>query len=287
LTAVVLPAAFVVLWGSGFIAAKVGVAGAEPMTFLALRYAIVTALMGVVVVVSRAPWPASRAEAAHIAVAGVFMQTVYFGAAWVSMSQGVGAAVAAIIVTTHPVLTAMLAGPVLGERVSPRQAVGFVLGLAGVVLVVANKLALGLGTPVAMAWSVLSLLGMTIGTLYQKRYCPRMDPRSGGVIQFAVGCATALPLALLFEDMRIAWSIDVALALVYVSVVISLVSVTLLAVMIRRGEVTRGASLFFLVPPVAAVVAWLVLGETLAPLSILGMAVAAAGVALVVAPARA
>lgn len=281
-----MPAAFVLLWSSGFIAAKLGLTGAEPMTFLALRYAIVTVLMGIVVAVSRAPWPASRAEALHIAVAGLFMQTVYFGAAWVSMAQGVGAAVAAVIVCTHPVLTAILAGPLLGERVSRRQAAGFALGAAGVVLVVWNKLALGLGTPAGMAWSFLSLVGMTIGTLYQKRHCPRMDPRTGGVIQFAVGAATAVPLALAFEDLSVVWSVDVVLALAYVSVGISLVSVTLLAIMIRQGAVTRVASLFFLVPPSAALIAWLALGETLAPLALGGMALAAAGVALVVAPTR-
>jgi len=286
-TTIGLPASFVVLWSSGFVAAKLGLADADPLTLLGLRYAIVTALMAVVVALSWAPWPASRAEALHIAVAGFFMQTVYFGAAWVSMGAGVGAAVNAIIVCTYPVLTALVAGPLLGERVSRRQAAGFALGALGVVLVVANKLALGLGTPAGMAWSFVSLLGITIGTLYQKRHCPRMDPRTGGVIQFAVGAATTAPLAAILEDGRIAWTAEVIGALVYVSVVISLVSITLLAVMIRRGAMTLVASLFFLVPPTTALFAWAILGEGLAPTALAGMACAATGVALVVLPKRA
>jgi drug/metabolite transporter (DMT)-like permease len=276
-----------VLWSSGFVAAKLGLVGADPLTLLGLRYAIVTALMAVVVALSRAPWPASIAEGLHIAVAGFFMQTVYFGAAWVSMGAGVGAGVNAVIVCTYPVLTAIVAGPLLGERVSPRQAAGFALGAAGVVLVVWNKLALGLGTPAGMAWSFVSLIGITVGTLYQKRRCPRMDPRTGGVIQFAVGAVTATLLALLFEDRHVEWTIEVVGALAYVSIVISLVSITLLTVMIRQGAVTRVASLFFLVPPCAALVAYLVLGETFAPMAQAGMALAALGVALVVVPARA
>lgn len=275
------------LWSSGFVAAKLGLVGADPLTLLALRYAIVTALMAVVVGVSAAPWPATLAEAWHIAIAGFFMQTVYFGAAWVSMGAGVGAGVNAIIVCTYPALTALVAGPLLGERVSRRQAAGFALGALGVVLVVANKLALGLGTPAGMAWSFVSLIGITVGTLYQKRYCPRMDPRTGGVIQFSVGALTVTPLALAFEDRHVDWSIEVIGALAYVSIVISLVSITLLAVMIRRGAMTRVASLFFLVPPCTALIAWLALGETFASTALIGMACAAAGVALVVVPARA
>ncbi|MSP82515.1 MAG: DMT family transporter [Alphaproteobacteria bacterium] len=281
-----VPVTFVLLWSSGFIAAKAAVGGAEPLTLLALRYAIVTFLMAVVVAISAAPWPRTARDAVHIVAAGLFMQVVYFGAAWVSMAAGVGAGVNAVIVCAYPVITAIAAGPILGERINPRQWAGFALGALGVVLVVWNKLELGLGTPAGMAWSFVSLAGITVGTLYQKRYCAAMDPRTGGLIQFTVTAIVIGALALVFEDGRIAWTWEVILGLGYVAIVTSLVSITLLLAMIRRGELARVASVFFLVPPSAALIAYLVLGETFAPIALAGMGLTAVGVALVVSPRR-
>ncbi len=281
-----VPALFVLLWSSGFIAAKAGLTAAEPLTFLALRFALVGLLMLAVVLVMRAPWPRTWREVGHIAVAGAMMQAVYFGGAWVSMSMGVGAGTAALIVCLQPVFTALVAGPLLGETVGRRQWAGLALGFLGVVLVVERKLEAGLGTPAGIAFSFLSLAGITVGTLYQKRFCPGMDPRSGGLVQFVTAAALLIPLALLFEDGRIAWTLEFVAALAYVAIVLSLVSVSLLFVMIRRGQASRVTSLFFLVPAVTAVMAWATLGETMSPLGIAGMALAVAGVALVVMPKR-
>ena len=282
--ALAIPILFVLLWSSGFIAAKIGVRDAGPLTFLTLRFSIVAILMLTIAFAMRAPWPSSGREVGHIAVTGVLMQAGYFGGAWVSMSMGVGAGVSALIVCMQPILTAIVAGPLLGERVGPRQWLGLALGFAGVAMVVAKKLELGFGTPAGMAWSFVALLCITAGTLYQKRHCPHMDPRTGGTIQFVMGIVILAPLALLFEDQTINWSVDFVLALVYVAIFLSLISITLLTIMIRRGQASRMTSLFFLVPPTAAAMAWVMLGESLTPLGMVGMVLAVIGVALVMVP---
>jgi len=281
-SAVAVPALFVLLWSSGFIAAKAGLSAAEPLTFLALRFALVSLLMLGVIAVTRAPFPRSWGEVGHIAVAGALMQAVYFGGAWVSMSTGVGAGTAALIVCMQPIFTAMAAGPLLGEIVGRRQWLGLGLGFLGVALVVEQKLALGLGTPAGIAFSFLALAGITAGTLYQKRFCPTMDPRTGGLVQFVTAAVLLLPLALLLEEGRVEWTLEFVAALLYVAVVLSLVSVSLLFVMIRRGEAARVTSLFFLVPPTTALMAWLALGETMSAVTVAGLLVAVVGVALVV-----
>jgi drug/metabolite transporter (DMT)-like permease len=281
-----IPATFVVLWSSGFVAVKVGLAHAETLTFLSLRYALVTVLMLAVALVMRAPWPRSWRQTAHIAIAGVMLQAVYFGGVWISMGKGVGAGVSALIVCMQPVLTAVMVGPLLGERVTARQWLGLVLGVLGVALVVSNKLALGLGTGEGMAWSVVALLGITFGTLYQKKFCPDIDARSGVTVQFAVSTVLIYPLALWLETGRIDWTPEFMFSLGYVAVFLSLISISLLTIMIRRGEASRMTGLFFLVPPCAMVLAYLVLDEPIGAVALAGMVIAALGVALVMAPAR-
>ncbi len=285
-TIVVIPAAFVMLWSSGFIAAKVGLANAETLTFLSLRYAVVTLLTAVVAVVMGAPWPTSWREVAHIAVAGALLQALYFGGVWLAMGMGVGAGVAALIVCMQPILTAAVVGPLLGESVTLRQWLGLLLGFAGVGLVVAHKLALGLGSVEGMVWAFVGLLGITFGTLYQKKFCADMDPRTGSAIQFLVATILISPLALLFEDLRINWTPAFIGALFYMAVFISLISMVLLTIMIRRGAVSRMTSMFFLVPPVATVLGYFILGEEVGSIAMIGMAVAVVGVALVVLPPR-
>ncbi len=286
LTHAAIPALFVVLWSSGFIAAKIGLAHAETLTFLGLRYGVATLLMAGVAVAMRAPWPKDWREAGHIAVTGVMLQAIYFGGVWLAMGSGVGAGVAALIVCLQPAVTAALVGPLLGERVTRRQWLGLMLGIAGVALVVSRKLALGLGSAEGMAWAFVGLLGITFGTLYQKKFCSMMDPRSGAALQFLTATLLVVPLALIFEDGVIHWTPAFVASLAYVAVFLSLISMTLLTVMIRRGEVSRMTSLFFLVPPGATLLAYLVLDEPVGPTALAGMAVAVIGVALVMAPAR-
>lgn len=283
---VVIPTVFVLLWSSGFIAAKTGLGSADPITFLTLRFALATLLMLGVVLIMRAPWPTTWKDVRHYAILGLMMQAIYFGGAWISMGSGVGAGTSALILSMQPVLTAVVAGRLLGETARPRQWLGLLVGFVGVGLVVEHKLWGGLGTPIGMFWSFISLLGITAGTLYQKRFCPRMDPRSGGLVQFIAAVVVLLPLALFLEEGRIVWTAEFVGALFYVSIFLSLISITLLTVMIKCGQASKITSLFFLVPPITALMAWAVLGETMSGMAIVGLGCAVAGVALVVVPPR-
>lgn len=276
-----MPAVFVFLWSTGFIGAKFGLPYVEPLTFLALRFAIVLALLLALIVATGAPWPRDLRQVGHIAVAGMLVHATYLGGVFASIAHGVDAGVSALIVGVQPVLTALLAGPLLGERVTARQWAGLALGTAGVGLVVWRKLGLGEGTPLGMGLSVVGLLGITFGTLYQKRFCAAMDLRTGSLVQFAASLALLGPLALLLESNEVQWTAEFALAMFWMTVVMSLGAITLLMLLIRRGAASRLASLFFLVPPTTALLAWGLFGETLGPTALLGMALAAAGVALV------
>jgi drug/metabolite transporter (DMT)-like permease len=277
-----LPALFVFLWSTGFLGAKLGLPHAGPLTFLALRFALVAALLLLLALATRAPWPRRPGEVAHYAAAGLLVHAVYLGGVYVAIARGVEAGVSALIVCLQPLLVAATAGLLLGERVTARQWLGLALGLAGAALVLARKLGHGAGG--GDAWGVLAcvagLLGITAGTLYQKRHCAGMDLRPGNVVQFAASAiATGVP-ALLLEDNRIAWTGEFAFALLWLVVVLSLGAISLLYVLIRRGAASRVSSLFFLVPPTTALIAWPLFGETLGPPELAGMALAAAGVAL-------
>jgi len=280
------PFAFIVIWASGYVVAKAAAPHAEPLSFLVVRYAGVIVLMAVLAWLARAAWPARRAEVAHLALAGVAIQAIYLGGVWVAVKQGMPAGVAALIVNLQPVLTAV-AGRALGEQVRPRQWLGLVLGFAGVSLVVSNKMSgAGLGWA-SVLLAVLALLSMTAGTLYQKRFIPRFDLRTGQVVQFAASLAVTLPMALAFESFRIEWNVPVLAALLWSIVVLSGGGISLLFLMIRHGAATEVTSYMYLVPAVTAVMAWAMFDERLGAVAVTGMVVTIAGVALVVrAPAR-
>lgn len=277
-----MPFVFVVLWSTGFIGAKYGLPYAEPLTFLSLRYALVIALMGAIALASRAPWPRSAREAMHIGVTGVLVHALYLGGVFVAIHRGLPAGIAALVVGLQPLLTAVGAGLLLGERVSARQWAGLALGLAGVALVVGSRLGADAVAADGLAPMLLpalaALAGITAGTLYQKRFCPRFDLRSGAVLQFVPSLALTLLVAQGSETMAVAWSGDFVFALLWLVVVLSIGAITLLNLLIRSGSAVNVASLFYLTPPTTAVMAWLLFGERLAPLALAGMAVAVAGV---------
>ncbi len=276
-----LPVLFVLLWSSGFIGAKLGLPYAEPMTFLGLRFAIVTAMMLAASLALGARWPASPREAMHIVVAGVLLQGVYLGGVYIGIAKGVGAGIAALIVGLQPILTAALVRRFLGERVSARQWLGFVLGLVGVVLVVTSRLGLDIGHLWGVVATLVALAGVTLGMLYQKRFCAGMDLRSGTAIQNGVAAAMMLVGALLFEDMRIEWTPSFLFALAWLALPLSVGATLLLYYLLRLGTATRLMSVLYLVPPVTALMAYAAFGESLNPPALLGMGVAVAGVALV------
>jgi drug/metabolite transporter (DMT)-like permease len=277
----VMPGLFVVLWSSGFIGAKYGLPYAEPFTYLAMRFWLVTALLATIAWLGGAHWPRGRGELAHLAIAGLLVHGVYLSGAFTSMFHGVEAGVSALIVGVQPPLTAALAGPFLGERVTARGWLGLGLGFVGVVLVVINKLELGLGTPLGMVLSGMALVGITLGTLYQKRYCSGMDIRSGGVVQFAAAGVLVTLLAFALETRRVAWTPTFLFALGWMVLVMSLGAITLLYLLIRRGEAYRVSTLFFLVPATTAVMGYVAFGERLAPIALVGMVLVAVGAALV------
>jgi drug/metabolite transporter (DMT)-like permease len=275
------PGLFVLLWSTGFIFAKMGLPYAEAFTFLTWRFAIVTLLMFAVALATRAPWPRDLKMSGHIAVVGVLMHGTYLGGTFAAIGAGVSAGVAALIVGLQPLLTATVVGPLLGERVSPRQWLGLVLGFGGVALVLWNKLALAEAPLWGYGFSFLSLLGITVATLYQKRYCSTMDWRSGGVIQYAAAAIAMLPPALLFETGVVHWTAEFVVAIGWLVVMLSFGAITLLNWLIRRGAAAKIASLFYLVPPVVAVESYVIFDEVLRPAALVGMALTAFGVALV------
>jgi drug/metabolite transporter (DMT)-like permease len=275
-----MPGLFVVLWSTGFIGAKLGLPYAGPMTFLSLRFTLVAAVMLLVAGLTRAAWPGARG-AAHAALVGLLIQFCYLGGVFFGISRGVSAGLAALIVGIQPLLTAGFAGAVLGERVTARQWVGLGLGLGGVALVVAEKLTFSGAQLAGLLAVVGALFGITFGTLYQKRHCSGIDLRTATVLQNASAGAAMILCALLFEPLRIEWTGAFLFALGWLCLVLSVGATMLLLWLIRRGAAARVASLFYLVPPVTAFMAFLLFGETLGLAALAGFGLTVAGVALV------
>lgn len=292
LLAALAPAVFVLLWATGFIGAKLGLPYAEPGTFLALRFVIVVLLLAPLLLVLPGQRLGGWRQVGHVAVVGALMHGVYLGGVFAAIGRGMPAGLSALIVALQPLLTAALVGPLLGERVRPRQLLGLLLGLVGVGLVLSGKLAVGEGAGVghlfrgfgldALAFNVAALLGITTATVYQKRFAQHVPLLGGAVVQYLAAAAVVGLPALLFESNRIVWSGQFVFALGYLVLVLSLGAVSLLMLLIRWGEAARTASLFYLVPPVTAVIAFLLFDERLGPVALAGMAVTVLGVALVV-----
>jgi drug/metabolite transporter (DMT)-like permease len=279
-----LPIFFVLLWSTGFIVAKFGLPYAPPLTFLVLRCAGVLLVLVPCVLLWKAPWP--KGSIVHIGVAGLLLQAGYLAGVWCAIKLGMPAGLSALIVGMQPILTAF-AAPLIGEKVRPLQWLGLVFGIAGVALVVAAKIRLAGLSIEAIAFCVMALLSITAGTLYQKRYCPRFDLRTGAVIQFSASALLLLPFAVLFEDFgpglaTVEWSASFVGALLWSIFVLSIAAIFLLFKLIRRSDATEVTSLLYLTPPTTAVMAWLMFGEAFSMLGIIGMAVAVVGVACVV-----
>ncbi len=275
-----MPGLFVLLWSTGFIGARMGMPHAEPLTFLSLRFALTALLLGSAAILWRAPWPARRADWGHLAVSGILMHGVYLGGVFVAIRLGLEAGLAALIVGLQPLLVAATSPWLLHERVGPRGWVGLCAGLVGVFLILARKLGTGSGQVLGVGACVAALAGITIGTLYQKRFCTAQDLRSGNFVQFAAAAAACWAGALLVETRHIDWTPELVFALLWLVLVLSVGAITLLYLLLRRGAAAHVASLFFLVPPTTALIAWFLFGERLGPVEITGMLVAVAGVAI-------
>lgn len=274
------PFVFLLLWSAGFPVAKLGLQHAEPLTLLALRYVIVLAVLIPVAIVMRPPLPKTWRAAGDVAVVGFLIQVVYFGLCYLAFKSGVSAAAVAIIVCLQPILVAIAAPRMVGEAISPKGWLGLFLGLAGAVTVILSRGNFGGDAPMGLALTVVALFGITGGTLYEKRFGATQHPVTANMIQYAVGALFTLPAALLSEGMQIAWDWQFVGVMAYLVLGNSLLAITLLLAMIRAGEVSRVSALFYLVPPLAALFAWPMLGEHMPPLGWIGMALAAVGVAL-------
>lgn len=274
------PAVFVFLWSTGFIAAKYGLPYAEPLTLLWVRMAAVVAILALIVLIWRPRWP-NLTEAGHSIVVGLLVHGCYLGGVFVAISQGVPAGISALLPGLQPVLMATLANRWLGERVTSWQWAGLALGLLGVLLVLNDREIVGAGTPLGWIASVVSLLGITVGTLYQKRHGGAIDWRSGNLIQYAAVTLFFLIGALLFETGGIRWTTEFVLAMTWLVVVLSIFAVALMYWLIRRAAAANVASLFYLVPATTAFLAWMLFGERLNMLAIAGMALCAGAVLIV------
>jgi len=274
------PGVFVLLWASGFVGAKFGLAYAEPLTFLSIRMIAVVALLAIILAVTRPKWPGA-AGMVHSAATGIMVHGLYLGGVFVSIENGVSAGLAALIVSLQPVLTSTTANRWLGERVLARQWLGLALGLLGVYLILQDKTASGGATPFGRLAATVALLGITAGTLYQKRFGGGMDWRPALCIQYAAAAILFSFGAFAFETRAVHWTPQFLLALGWLIFGLSLGAIWLYYYMIRRAAATRVTSLFYLTPPTTALMAWAAFDEQLAPLALVGMAVCVVGVFLV------
>jgi drug/metabolite transporter (DMT)-like permease len=274
------PFLFIFLWSTGFIGAKYGLPYAEPLSFLLIRYGLVIVLMTVIALATRAPWPKDPKQWVHIGVSGVLVHAVYLGGVFVAIKHGLPTGVTALVVGMQPLLTALGAGWLLGEQVSGRQWGGLALGFVGVGLVVSGRFGEAALGPMLVP-ALVALLGITAGTLYQKRFCAQFDLRTGSVIQFVpTAILTAIAVAM-FEEFRIEWTPDFIFALGWLVLVLSLGAISLLNLLIRAGSAVNVASLFYLTPISTAVIAWVIFGEKLTSTAAIGMLLAVSGVYLV------
>ncbi len=283
----IAPVFFVFLWSTGWISAKYAAPHADPLWFLTIRFACAGALIAAFAFAVRAPWPQDGRGWAHAIVSGVLLHGLYLGGVWWAVKHGLSASYSGLLAALQPLLTALLAPYLLGERVTARQWLGVAFGLAGVLLVLSPKLA---APPAETAWipllvNVGAMLAVTAGSFYQKRFVPVADLRTVTAVQYLGALIVVAPVALLTESLRFDGSAEVLLTLAWSVLMLSVFSIAVMLTMIRRGEVTRVSALIYLVPATVAAQAWLLFGETLTGVQLLGMVLTVAGVHLATAKA--
>lgn len=282
-----MPAVFVLIWSTGFIVARYGMPYAPPLSFLALRYALSIVCFLPWIVWAGVRWPQGRAQWGHLAVTGMLMHAGYLGGVWVAVKAGMGSGLSSLVVGLQPVLTAIWLSRMGGadSRVTARQWLGLTLGFAGLVMVVWRKFEGGTPGDTATVFNLMAaltaLLCITVGTLYQKRYVQRCDVRTANATQLIAALLVTLPLALL-ETEPMQWNAQLAGAMAWSVLGLTLGGSSLLYMLIQRGAAASVTSLMYLVPPCTAAIAWLLFAEPITPLTLLGTAITALGVGLVV-----
>jgi drug/metabolite transporter (DMT)-like permease len=277
----VMPAVFVMIWSTGFIVARFGMPYAPPMSFLAVRYALSVLCFLPWILLARVAWPNTRMQWLHLGVAGVLMHAMYLGGVWAAVKAGMGSGLSALFVGLQPVLTGIWLSAT-GSRVTSRQWAGLLLGFLGLALVVSRKFgAGGEANVLTLSLALLALMGITVGTLYQKRFVAPCDVRSANAVQLAAAFVVTLPLALL-ETEAMVWNAQLAGAMAWSVLALSLGGSSLLYLLIQRGAAASVSSLMYLVPPTTAVIAWMLFDEPITGITLLGTGLTALGVALVV-----
>ena len=286
-----MPAVFVLIWSTGFVVAKYGLPFAPPLTFLSIRYALSLLCFLVWIALARVSWPRGRQQWLHLAVSGMLIHAGYLGGVWVAIKAGMGSGLASLMVGLQPVLTALWVSSMTStdggaEKVTQRQWLGLALGLGGLVLVVSRKFGSTQEvTAYTLAAITIALVSITVGTLYQKRHVQPADVRGANAVQIAAAFAVTLPLAL-FETEAVTWTPQFMGALAWSVLVLTLGGSSLLYLLIQRGAATAVTSLLYLVPPCTALMAWLLFAEPITAVTILGTAITALGVSLVVRGAK-
>ena len=280
-----MPVVFVLIWSTGFIVARFGMPQSPPMKFLAVRYALSILCFLPWIVLAKVPWPVKRVQWRHLAVTGVLMHACYLGGVWSAVKAGMGSGLAALIVGLQPVLTAFWLSS-RGGRISRRQWAGLMLGFLGLVMVVSRKFGSGgEAHGLTMALAIAALIGITIGTLYQKRFVAPCDVRTASVIQLGAALLVTLPLTLL-EAQAMHWNADLMGAMAWSVLALTLGGSSLLYLLIQRGAAASVTSLMYLVPPCTALMAWLLFAEPITAITITGTLITAVGVSLVVRPVK-
>ena len=274
------PVMFLGLWSAGYAVAKVGLQYSEPMTLLALRFGLVVIVMAVAFIILRPPLPKKPMDWVHLAVVGFLIQSVYFGLCYIAFRAGVAAGTVALLMSLQPILVALLAPTWTGEKIGWRRWTGLGLGLLGTAVVIIARSAIEPPTVFGFVCTALALLGITSGSLWEKRFGLNHHPVTANLVGYAAGLIGIIPAMLWLESMHINWTFEFSVALAYLVIGNSVIAVGLLLAMIRTGDVSRVSALFFLVPPLAALLAWLLLGEIMPPFAWAGMIIAAFGVFL-------
>ncbi|SEP17196.1 DMT family transporter [Aquisalimonas asiatica] len=280
------PVVFLLMWASGFVFAAMALPHTDPMTLLALRYALVVAVLLPLYFLLRPALPKTPLEWLHVAVVGLCIQVFFFGGVYMALEYGLSAGAVALIASLHPIVVGFLAAPLVGERVNLQGWIGLILGLLGAGIVITSRMAVEATSLISIAFAVCSLLAMTSATLYEKRFGVAQHPVSANIVQCGIGFLVLMPIAWALEPLRVDWTGEFIIAITYLVVGNSLIAVTLLLAMVRRGLASRVSALFFLVPPVSAVIAWLVLGEVMPLAAWGGILLAAVGVALISEPGQ-
>jgi drug/metabolite transporter (DMT)-like permease len=277
-----MPGLFVVLWSTGYIGARAAATGADPLTFLTLRFVLAGTLLLVAALVGGAQWPRQPRSIANSIIAGALMQGGYLGGVFWAVYHGLPAGIAALIVALQPLLTGLLAGPVLGETVTRAHWLGLVVGLLGLGLVIGPKIELtGAGiTPVTVGVTLFAVLSIVLGSIWQKAHAAHVDLRAGTFLQYVGGAIVVGIGALASENLEIDWTGEVIFAMAWLVLVLSIGAILMYMLLIRRGAIAKLSTLFYLVPPCTALIAWFLFGETLTFVQIAGMAVTVGGVAI-------